>query len=215
MQYDFSQLSSQDRYKILTATIAPRPIAWLTTRSREGVCNAAPYSFFNMMGAEPPIVAIGVMRHTEDRFKDSASNILETGEFVVNLVNSEMAEAMNLTCMEAPPEVDELQLAGLSTLPSTKVRPPRIASSPVSFECRNFSSVITGPAQMVILGEVVMAHIHDEYVLNPERCHIDTPKLNLVTRLHGSGWYGRSPELFQMDRPTWAEWQARQKTGGS
>lgn len=208
MQYDFRALTELERYKIMTATIGPRPIAWLTTVSRDGVRNAAPYSFFNMMGADPPVVAIGIMRHAQQRFKDSASNILDTGEFVVNLVNDRVAQAMNLTCIEAPPEVDELDLAGLATHESVLVKPPRIARSPVSFECRNLSSVITGPSQMVVLGQVVMAHIHDDYILNAERCHIDTPKLNCITRLHGSGWYGRNPELFQMERPTWAQWQA-------
>ncbi len=206
MQYDMRALPEQQRYKILTASITPRPIAWISSQSADGVRNAAPYSFFNMMGAAPPVVAIGIMRHGEQRFKDSAANILDTGEFVVNLVSNDVAEAMNLTCIDAPPEVDELTLAGIETRPGVTVSAPRIAAAPVSLECRNLSSVVTGPGQMVVLGEVLMAHIHDDFILNPERCHIDTPKLDLIARLHGAGWYARRPELFQMERPQWQQW---------
>ncbi len=206
MQFDMRALPERERYKILTASVTPRPIAWISSQSLDGVRNAAPYSFFNVMGAAPPVVAIGILPHDEQRFKDSARNIIDTGEFVVNLVSNQLAEAMNLTCIDAPADVDELALAELETAPGEVVAAPRILAAPVSLECRNLSSIVTGPRQMVVLGEVVMAHIQDEFVLNPERRHIDTPKLDLVTRLHGAGWYGRQPELFQMERPKWKEW---------
>src|SRR5438105_15057270 len=113
MIFDMETLEAQNRYKILTATVTPRPIAWVTTLSARGVINAAPFSFFNVMGHEPPTVAIGLLAGSE-RFKDTAANILDTGEFVVNLVAESNAEAMNITCIDAPPEIDELTLAGLT-----------------------------------------------------------------------------------------------------
>ena len=128
MIFDMETLAAQNRYKILTATVTPRPIAWVTTISASGVINAAPFSFFNVMGHEPPTVAIGLLAGSE-RFKDTAANILDTGEFVVNLVAERNAEAMNITCIDAPPEIDELTLAGLTPAASQAVRPPRIAES--------------------------------------------------------------------------------------
>jgi flavin reductase (DIM6/NTAB) family NADH-FMN oxidoreductase RutF len=203
MLFDMELLEAQNRYKILASTVTPRPIAWVTTLSGSGVINAAPYSFFNAMGHEPPTLAIGMLAGT-GRFKDSAANILETGEFVVSLVAEKNAEAMNVTCIDAPPEVDELALAGLTPVASHAVRPPRIAESPVSFECKTLASLVTGPRQTVVIGRVICAHIDDAVVQDKERCYIDTQKLNLIGRMHGSGWYARTRDLFHMDRPTWA-----------
>ena len=122
MLFDMEALEAQNRYKILAATVTPRPIAWVTTLSESGVVNAAPYSFFNAMGHEPPTVAIGLLAGS-GRFKDTAANILETGEFVVNLVAETNAEAMNVTCIDAPPDVDELALAGLTPAASHRGAP--------------------------------------------------------------------------------------------
>lgn len=204
MLFDMETLSAQDRYKILTASIVPRPIAWISTQSRKGVVNAAPFSFFNMMGNDPPTVAIGLMPR-DGVLKDTAANILETGEFVINLVREADAEAMNLTCIDAPPEVDELELAGMAVEASLAVAPPRIASAPVAFECRMLTSLATGPLQMIVVGKVVKAHIEDRFVQDARRCHIDTTALRLVARMHGSGEYLRSTDLFHMDRPNWDE----------
>src|SRR4051812_41379403 len=205
MLFDMETLEASQRYKILTATVTPRPIAWITTLSEDGVINAAPYSFFNVMGHEPPTVAIGMLAGA-GRFKDTATNILSTGEFVVNLVSEANAEAMNMTCIDAPPEIDELRLAGLTAAPSDAIRPPRIAESPVSFECRVLSSMVTGPRQTIVIGSVVRAHVADIVVQDKARCHIDTPALRLIARMHGSGWYARSDNLFQLARPTWRSW---------
>ncbi|MBN9428701.1 MAG: flavin reductase family protein [Burkholderiales bacterium] len=207
MQFDMQALAPANRYKILTATITPRPIAWVSTLSRDGVVNVAPYSFFNAMGSEPPIVVIGLLRHEQDRFKDTGRNILDGGEFVVNLVSEAVAQQMNLTCIDAPPEVSEAELAGLRMLPSERVKPPRVDDSPVSFECRNLNSIVTGPSQMIVVGEVLMAHVRDEFVLDAQRCHIDTPAMGLIGRMHGAGWYARTRDLFQMQRPRWATWK--------
>jgi flavin reductase (DIM6/NTAB) family NADH-FMN oxidoreductase RutF len=203
MLFDFENLPSENRYKLLTATVTPRPIAWITTCSTKGEINAAPYSFFNVMGHTPPTVAIGLLPGAEGGFKDTAANILATGEFVVNLVSEEMAGAMNQTCVAAPHGVDELQLAGLEGIASEAVKPPRIAGAPVAMECRVLSSMVTGPAQTIVIGTVVRMHIDDRFVMDAERCHVDTPALNLIGRMHGSGWYTRSQDLFQLDRPVY------------
>lgn len=165
------------------------------------------------MGSDPPVVVVGILRHAEDRMKDTGRNIVDSGEFVVNLVSESVAAAMNVTCIDAPPEVSEAELAGLRMLPSERVRPPRIADSPVSFECRNLNSIITGPSQMIVLGEVLIAHVRDEFVLDAQRCHIDTPAIGLVGRMHGAGWYARTRDMFQMERPRWETRQGGREGG--
>lgn len=209
MEFDFRDLPPAARYKLMGSAITPRPIAWVSSLSTAGIVNAAPYSFFNMMGDSPPTIALGLLPGANGGFKDSATNIRDTGEFVVNLVCEDQAEAMNVTCMDAPPEVDELACAGLVALPSTAVAPPRIAGAPVSFECRTLHLLETGPGQSVVIGEVLVAHVADAFVLDAKRHHLDTPAMKLIARMHGSGWYARSTDLFQMARPNYAEWLAR------
>jgi flavin reductase (DIM6/NTAB) family NADH-FMN oxidoreductase RutF len=206
MEFDLRALPKDHRYKILGSCVTPRPIAWVTSRSAAGALNAAPYSFFNVLGDEPPTIAIGLLAHGEPRFKDTAANIIETGEFVVNLVDEAHAVAMNITCMDAPPEIDELACAGLETAASVVVAPPRIATAPVSFECRTLHALETGPRQVAVIAEVLYAHIRDALVEDVERLYIDTPGMKLIARMHGAGWYSRQSDLFQMERPTWAEW---------
>src|SRR5262249_10331500 len=149
-----------------------------------GVVNAAPFSFFNVMGHDPPTVVLGILPGN-GRLKDTATNILERGEFVVNLVSEANAEAMNMTCIDAPPDVDELALAGLTAAPSRHIAPPRIVESPVSFECRTLTSLVTGPRQTIVIGRVLCAHVGDAFVQNAERCYIDTKGLRLIARMHG------------------------------
>ncbi len=199
MEFDFEKLAADDRYKLLSSTIVPRPIAWVTTLSKNGVRNAAPFSFFNAMSSDPALLAVGIMADG-DCMKDTARNILDTREFVVNLVPRVAAEAMNLTSIDAPPEIDELALAKLGTLPSLKVKPERIAISPVSFECR-LHTPIELSNQLIAIGEVVQAHIADDAMLDPSRLYVDTPKLDLISRLHGRGLYGTAETAFEMPRP--------------
>lgn len=202
MRFDLEDVGTQNAYKLLAATVMPRPIAWVVTEDAEGRRNAAPYSFFNVMGSQPPTIALGIMSDPEHGFKDTARNILDTGEFVVNLVPERLVQAMNVTSIDAPRGVDELALAGLETVPSARVRPPRIAESPVAFECVSLSSVVTGPSQVVVIGRVLTVHVADAYVLDRERAHIDTPKLDLVARSYGSD-YVRSRDTFSLTRPKW------------
>ncbi|WP_404478208.1 flavin reductase family protein [Novosphingobium sp. BL-52-GroH] len=208
MEFDFSKVAAADRYKLMGSSITPRPIAWVTTVAGTGLRNAAPYSFFNMMGAEPPLVALGMMRRADGTHKDSAANIIETGEFVVNLVSEADSAAMNFTCIDGPPNFDELAAAGLQTLPSSVVGAPRIATAPVSMECRLFEIVEAGLTTIAI-GEVLRFHIDDAFI-EPERLHVDTLAMNLVARVHGAGWYARTTDLFQMTRPVFEQWQGEQ-----
>lgn len=203
MRFDLADHDAAFGYKLMTATITPRPIAWVTTRGASGVVNAAPYSFFNAMGHTPPTLVLGLLADAARGFKDTARNILDTGEFVVNLVPFRLAEAMNLTCVDAPPDVSEIDIAGLATLPSHHIRPPRIAQSPVAFECTTLSTVVTGPHQCIVVGLIHAIHIDDAAMTDPARGHVDTGALDLIARLGGAGTYARRAEVFTLARPRW------------
>lgn len=203
MHFDMRALAPAERYKILASTIVPRPIAWITSQSSAGARNAAPYSFFNAMGPDPATIVLGMLARSDGTLKDSDRNILETGEFVVNLVSEADAPAMNQTCIDAPPDVDEIELAGIAVLASTIVAPPRIANAPAAFECRLTQRVVLGPGQTLVIGEVLAAHVQDRFVIDPVRCHIDTPAMDLIGRVHGAGWYTRTKDVFQLARPSW------------
>jgi len=204
MRFDLDPETPEFSYKLLTACVTPRPIAWVSTLGQNGVVNAAPYSFFNAMGHTPPTVAIGILADPVKGYKDTARNILDSGQFVVNLVPEALAEKMNITCVSAPADVSEIDMAGLKTVPSNSIAPPRIAESPVSFECVKHTIVNTGAHQAIVIGQVQVIHVADDFVLDAERGHIDTPALDLIGRMHGSGWYTRSRDKFQLDRPDYA-----------
>lgn len=207
--FDFETLPPGDAYRLTTSTVVPRPIAWVVTKSREGVVNAAPYSFFNAFGEDPVIMVLGLLgsKSAGRRLKDTPTNIRETGEFVVNLVPERLAQAMNVTTVDAPPEVSEVTLAGLTAVDSDKVAPPRIAESPVAFECKLMHALETGPSQLTVIGRVVQLHVDAAYLEgDPERPRIKTAEMGLIGRMHGRGWYARTTDLFEMDRPgDWKE----------
>ncbi len=204
MQFDMRALPMATRYKIINSTITPRPIAWITTVSASGVVNAAPYSFFNAVGTEPPLVVLGLLKEPRGRtLKNTASNIIDNGEFVVNLVCEADAEKMNECAVDAPADVSEIDYAGIATEPSVVVAPPRIATSPVSFECRKVTALDIGTQQTVVLGEILMVHVRDEFITDRERVYFDTPAMKLIGRTHGSGWYVRNGDSFQMQRPAY------------
>ncbi|RGP35930.1 flavin reductase family protein [Pseudotabrizicola alkalilacus] len=204
MRWDLDKVATSIAYKLLAATVMPRPIAWVVTQDALNQVNAAPYSFFNVMGSAPPTIALGMLADPARGLKDSARNILDTGEFTVCLVPERLAAAANLTSIDAPRGMNELDLAKLATLPSAHIKPPRIADSPVAFECRTHTTVETGPGQLVVIGQVIAVHIDDRYILDPDKAHIDTPALDLVARSYGSD-YVRSRDTFQLQRPSWAD----------
>jgi flavin reductase (DIM6/NTAB) family NADH-FMN oxidoreductase RutF len=200
MLFDFARLSARECHRILISTIVPRPIAWVVTEDERSELNLAPFSFFNVFAEDPPLICLGIgigERGTGD-LKDTGVNIRRSGEYVVNLVSEETAAAMAVTGINFHPEVNELREAGLTTLPSTRVKPPRIAESPVAFECELYEIIDLPTGRLLVLGKVVAAHVRDEAVLDPAKCYIDTPKLNLIGRMHGRGWYTRMTDWFQL-----------------
>ncbi len=207
MLFDFGKIPGNECYKLLVSTVTPRPIAWVVSQDANGVLNAAPFSFFNAFAGDPPVVGIGIGSHKGSRPKDSRANIRETRQFVVNLVSEETAEAMNVTAIEFGPEVDELKEAGLTTIPSVFVKPPRIAESPVSMECELMQIVDLGSDSGLVLGRVLAMHVRDDAVLDAAKHYIDTPKLKLIGRMHGRGWYARTSDLFDMPRIPVENWK--------
>ena len=210
MLFDFAALPPRDCYKLIVSSVVPRPIAWVVSQDAAGVVNAAPYSFFNAFSDDPVVVGIGCGPKAPGALKDTAANIRETGQFVVCLVPAEALNQMNTTAVDFPPDVDELAEAGLTALPSAKVRPPRIAESPVALECETFQLVPAG-RHTIVLGRVLAVHVRDDCVLDAERCYLDTPRLNLVGRMHGRGWYARTTDRVEIPRMTVAEWEAKKR----
>jgi flavin reductase (DIM6/NTAB) family NADH-FMN oxidoreductase RutF len=209
MLFDVVGTTNENVYKLLVATIGPRPIAWVTTQDVDGTLNAAPFSFFNAMSGNPPVVAFGIGGRGPGDVKDTGGNIRRTGEFVVNLVSYKLAEQMNVTAIDFPKAVNELAEARLATAPSLRVKPPRIADAPVSMECERLVIVDVGVDRAVVLGKVVAFHVQDDCVLDKDRCYIDTPKLDLIGRMHGAGWYARTTDRFEMPRINVNDWPMR------
>jgi flavin reductase (DIM6/NTAB) family NADH-FMN oxidoreductase RutF len=188
-------------YRALVGLVVPRPIAWVTTVDSAGRVNLAPFSFFNALGANPPIVVFSPTLRRDGSKKDTLLNVEAVGEFVVNAAVEELAEKMNSTSAELPRGHSEADLAGLTLVPSAKVRPPRVAESPVHLEClvRGIMSMGDGPiAANLVIGEVVLIHI-EERVLDSAG-QVDPRNLRAIARLGGSD-YCRTGDLFQMERP--------------
>ena len=188
--------------KLMSGTILPRPIGWISTINSSGQPNLAPYSFFNMVCANPPtVVFCPMIRSTDKETKDTLNNIKANGEFVVNFVTEGLAEAMNLSSQETFPDVDEFKLAGLTPAPSVAVKVPRVAESPVHFECKLTHVVDIGNlpgSGSVVIGEVVHFHFEDGILLGEDK--IDLAAFRPIGRLAG-GAYVRMTDLFVMERP--------------
>jgi flavin reductase (DIM6/NTAB) family NADH-FMN oxidoreductase RutF len=205
MHFEFATLTPLERYKLLFSTVTPRPIAWVSTLSEGGHPNAAPFSAFNVFGEDPPVLGFSVNDRSPGDRKDTGRNVRRTHEFVVNLVPLAALDQMNITAAEFGPAVDELHEAQLTPAPCLKVRTPRIAESPVSFECRLMQIVELGPTRSLVLGEVLMMHIRDDAVMDAERLHIDNAKLALAGRMHGNQYIDASSsfQLARVDAETW------------
>ena len=201
MQLDFSQLDAAESYRWLSSTVTPRPIAWVSTVSAAGVANLAPFSFFQVICDDPATLMVNVGLHPGGQLKDTVRNVQETGELVIHLVSRAAAEAMNATAATLPHDQSEFELAGIATMPSTLVKPPRIADAAVAFECE-LSEIKPypdeHPRQFLIFARVLLGHI-DDAVLADER-HVDPAKLDLVGRLSGS-LYATTRDRFSMKRP--------------
>ena len=196
MQFDFDAMKPGERYKLLLATVLPRPIAWITTRDSNGAVNAAPFSFFNVFGSDPATVGVGIGSKGPGEPKDTRANIRANEQFVVNLVPYSLAQQMRITSIAFPKGVEEPAEADLKLVPSEKVAVPRIAASPVSMEC-TFMQEVALSGFSLVLGRILMIHVHDEAVIDAARQYIDAEKLDLIGRMEG-GWYTRTTQRFEM-----------------
>lgn len=196
----FADLTHEESYKILAATIHPRPIAFVSTQANDGHLNLAPFSFFMVGGSNPPSLAYSPTLSARGA-KDSLRNVLEYREFVVNLVHRDIAERMNLTSKTVPSDVSEWDLSGLTTEPSLFVAPPRVAESQIQFECRLFQVVEHGEgpgAARYVIGEVLAAHIHESLWSDG----VIEEQVRLVARLGGNSYLdSESLTIFKMNRP--------------
>ena len=190
-----------DVYRLMTAIIVPRPIAFVSSLSRDGIRNLAPFSFFTAVSANPPVVCFAPMvRGKDGTRKDTLNNIEATGEFVVNIVSEEIAPRMNACSAEVPPEVDEFALSGLTPVPSARVAPPRVAEAKACMECRLLQIVHVSTRPLggsLVLGEVVLLHVEDPLFNN---FSVDPATLNAVGRM-GGATYTRTTDRFEMPRP--------------
>lgn len=193
-----STLQPRDRYRLLLSTVAPRPIAWISTRAGDGSLNLAPFSFFQAVTGTPPLVVVSIGQR-KGAPKDTLRNIQETGEFVINLVADELAEKMNLTSGEYESQVNEFEVAGLTPAPSEVVKAPRVAESPINMEARLFQFVpIAGSDYSLVIGEIVCWHVADGY-LAPDGL-VDIARVRPIARL-ARDEYTRFGEVFAMPRP--------------
>jgi flavin reductase (DIM6/NTAB) family NADH-FMN oxidoreductase RutF len=208
MQLNLSELSPGKRYFVLSSLVVPRPIAWVTTLNEDGRVNAAPFSYFQLLGQEPPLIVLAIGRRSDGSPKDSFRNIRRAKEFVINLVTEENAEQMNLCATDFPPDVSEPEMLGLKTEPSVLVKPPRLAVAPAQLEGREIQTLLIGENQ-IVLGELLMAHVRDEFI-DADSLRVHTEKMHMIGRLQGGegGGYARTRDPFHMKRLTYAEWKA-------
>jgi flavin reductase (DIM6/NTAB) family NADH-FMN oxidoreductase RutF len=199
MELDLEGQLADRAYPILASLVVPRPIALVTTVCPEGKVNAAPFSFFNLLGADPPILAVAPGDRDDGTPKDTARNIRLTHEFVVNLVDEPLAEAMNQCAASLAYGEDELRHAGLQAVASSTVKPPRIAQSPVSLECREWGTLRIGDNRVVI-GWVKRVHLRDD-LFDPETGRVRSESLFLIGRMASPHWYCRTRDRFELIRP--------------
>ena len=208
MDFNLANAQSHLLHNLLTGLIAPRPIAWITSMNAAGQLDAAPFSAFNYVGMDPPIVAIGIASRpdADGTAKQTAQNIRSLGEFVINIVNEAVAEAMNMTAIDFPPELKPLEIAKLKMEPSHSVKVPRLADAPASLECREIMTTLIG-RNHIVLGQVLAVHVKDEFV-DPSGPYIRAEELHAIGRMNGLGAYVKTRDAFlRLPRITYAAWQ--------
>jgi len=193
------ELAPRDAYNLMLSVIIPRPIGWISTVGADGTLNIAPYSFFNGVNGNPPMVMFSAARRRGGEIKDTLRNAQETGEFVVNIVDETLAEAMNLTSGEFAYEVDEFALAKLETARSIDVRPPRVAAAPAALEARVHQIVpVEGTRSTIVIGQVLRYHVRVDLLRSSGL--VDGSLLKPVARMGGDE-YGTLGRVFSMRRP--------------
>lgn len=199
MELDLQGEHASRAYAVLSALVTPRPIAWVTTIDASGVVNAAPFSFFNVLGANPPIVGFCPGDRDDGTPKDTALNIRRSHQFVVNLVDEAVAQAMNLTAATLPFGVSELTAAGLTGVPSSVVMPPWIAEAPASLECVEWGTLQIGGNRLII-GLVKRIHVRDD-LFDPVTLRVRTEQYEVIGRMASPDWYCHTRDRFEMKRP--------------
>lgn len=202
----FAAIAPRERYKLLCATVIPRPIALVTTIDSAGIVNAAPFSFFNVFSEEPALVVLGLQHKAGNVAKDTTRNIAETGMFCINMVDEALAEAMNICAIDFPPELSEVEAAGLSLAPGVDVPVPHLAEAPFALECRRTVALTFGPGRELMVGEVLRLHARDG-LLDPDTLRIVSDRYHPVGRLFADG-YARQKDRFDLKRETYQDWAA-------
>lgn len=200
MQILVEKTESNTLYKLLTGLVIPRPIGWISTKDENGINNLAPFSFFNVVGEDPPHIMFSTVR-TGNKNKDTLNNVLATKEFVVNLVTEDLVEQMNLTSNNVTSDVDEFELANLTPIPSQTIKPMRVGEAKAHFECEMvhhyFLENHTNGGACVVIGKVKMIHVNEEILLDNFKINLETYKP--VARLAGSN-YSKLGEIFTIKR---------------
>ncbi|MGA2437465.1 MAG: flavin reductase family protein [Acidobacteriaceae bacterium] len=207
MKFEMDKTPARQIYNLLIGLVAPRPIAWVTSMDEAGRLNAAPFSSYNYLCANPPIVGMGVTDRPGTRTpKDTARNIRRTGEYVINVVTEDLIEKMNICATDFPDGVNELEMAGLTTAPSSVVKVPRIAEAHAALECTEFTTMEIGRSR-IVLGRVVAMYVEDRFV-DPAGPYILSEELHAMGRMNGLGNYVKTRDAFvTVPRISYEEWQ--------
>jgi flavin reductase (DIM6/NTAB) family NADH-FMN oxidoreductase RutF len=211
MKFEMDKTPARQIYNLLIGLVAPRPIAWVTSMDEAGRLNAAPFSSYNYLCANPPIVGMGVTDRPGTRTpKDTARNIRRTGEYVINVVTEDLIEKMNICATDFPDGVNELEMAGLTTAPSSVVKVPRIAEAHAALECTEFTTMEIGRSR-IILGRVVAMYVEDRFVVPAQDGagpYIKADELHAMGRMNGLGNYVKTRDAFlTVPRISYEEWE--------
>ena len=200
MQFDPSNMNVRDIYQLLVQLVVPRPIAWVSTVSDAGVTNLAPFSFFNAVGANPPTLVFCPVNKRDGSFKDSLANVIDNGEFVVNVVSYDLGDTMFQTAAEFDKEISEFEAVGIESVPSVCVQPPRVAKSLAQFECRRNRVIHLAEGKAganIVIGDIVRVHVADGVM--DEARKVDSDVLNAIGRM-GGAHYTKTSERFELKR---------------
>jgi flavin reductase (DIM6/NTAB) family NADH-FMN oxidoreductase RutF len=212
MKFEMDKTPARQIYNLLIGLVAPRPIAWVTSMDENGRLNAAPFSAYNYLCTDPPIVGLGVMNRPGRGSipKDTARNIRRMGEFVINVVTEDLIEKMNVCATDFPAEVNELEMAGLTTAPSSVVKVPRIAEAHAALECTEFTTMEIGRSR-IVLGRVVAMYVEDQFIVpakDGKGPYIKADELHAMGRMNGLGNYVKTRDAFvTVPRISYEEWQ--------
>ena len=194
-EVDFDEITSYQRYKLMASLIVPRPIALVTTLGQNGVVNAAPFSMFNMIGEDPPILMVSINRLSDGKLKDTAANILYNGEFVVHMSDEPLAQKMHACGETFPSNISELAAVGLTPVPSKTVAPPRIQEAPIAFECVLHEKLET-PSRYVFIGRVKWLAARDG-LIDTQAWRVNLRDYSPIARF-GASFYTRTEDRFSL-----------------